>query len=206
MTDGLVDRRRFLAGLAATMGAGTLAGCAGAGGDGDDTDAGDETDTPGDGADPTTDADTAATATASTRANTTAANGPTATAGEEALDRREANVVGVAVEGTGDGVRFDVTLLHDDDGEEGYANWWQVETRGGERLGRRELLHPHSEQPFTRSATVAVPDGAACVVVRGHDETHGYGGRAMLVAVGTGRTRAVDQGPDPRDLRDAACP
>jgi len=122
------------------------------------------------------------------------------------LDLREANVVDVAVSEAGDGYRFDVTLYHDDDGEDGYADWWQVETIDGERLGRRKLLHAHSTAPFTRSAEITVPDGTACVVVRGHDQTHGYGGQAMLVAVDSGAARAVAQGPERRSMTDGDCP
>ena len=95
-----------------------------------------------------------------------------------------------------------MALHHDDDGEEGYANWWQIERLDGTRLGRRELLHAHSEQPFTRSATVAVPEDVARVVVRGHDRTHGYGGAAALVALDDGSVRFVDQGPEPRSFDD----
>jgi hypothetical protein len=120
----------------------------------------------------------------------------TATAGD-GLDLREANVVGVEVESTDGEYRFDVTLHHDDDGEEGYADWWQVERRDGERLGRRELAHAHSSEPFTRSETIEVPDGVERVVVRGHDQTHGYGGQAMVVTVATGDTETVRQGPEP---------
>ena len=48
--------------------------------------------------------------------------GDGATTATPALDLREANVTGVTVaEGSG-GYRFDVTLYHDDDGEEGYAD------------------------------------------------------------------------------------
>jgi len=68
-------------------------------------------------------------------------------------------------------------------------------TRGGDRLGRRDLLHTHGTREFTRSATV--PDGVRETVVRGHDRTHGYGGQAMLVNVETGETTAVRQGPAP---------
>ena len=99
-----------------------------------------------------------------------------------------------------------MTLYHDDDGEDGYADWWQVEALDGDRFGRRELLHPHSTAPFTRSETVEIPDGTDCVVVRGHDRTHGYGGRAMLVDPGTGATRAVDQGSERRPIGDEDCP
>jgi hypothetical protein len=73
-------------------------------------------------------------------------------------------------------------------------------------LGRRELTHPHGTREFTRSATVTVPDGTTCVVVRGHDETHGYGGQAMLVNVETGAVRAVEQGAERRSVADRECP
>lgn len=125
----------------------------------------------------------------------------------EELDLREANVVEVAFDGApGEDVRFEVTLLHDDDGEDAYANWWQVESLDGTKLGRRELLHAHSTAPFTRSATVAVPADQPCLVVRGHDQTHGYGGQALLVNLETGATRAVDQDAEPRAFEEADCP
>jgi len=123
------------------------------------------------------------------------------------LDLREANVTAVAVEAEGDGAyRFDVTLFHDDAGEDGYANWWQVETVEGDRLGRRDLLHAHGTEPFTRSETVSVPDGVPCVVVRGHDQTHGYGGQAMVVGLPGGATNAVTQGSDRRAVEEGDCP
>nr|WP_245944442.1 hypothetical protein [Haloplanus salinus] len=141
---------------------------------------------------------------ADTTSVTSATTGETGTAADE-LDLREANVVAVAVEPAAGGHRFDVTLHHDDDGEEGYANWWQVETLDGERLGRRDLAHPHGTREFTRSATVSVPDGTTCVVVRGHDRTHGYGGRVILVNVATGATTAVRQGPEREPMDGRAC-
>ena len=122
------------------------------------------------------------------------------------LDLREANVVEVSIERDGESYRFDVALHHDDDGEDGYANWWQVERLDGTRLGRRELLHAHAEQPFTRSETVEVPGDVSCVVVRGHDRTHGYGGRAMLVDLGSGESHAVEQGEGKRSFERADCP
>jgi hypothetical protein len=122
------------------------------------------------------------------------------------LDLREANVTAVTVARESDGVRFDVTLYHDDDGEEGYANWWQVERLDGTRLGRRDLLHAHGTREFTRSTTVSVPDGVTCVVVRGHDETHGYGGRAVLANLDSGATRGVRQGTEPRRADADECP
>jgi hypothetical protein len=110
----LLTRRRLL--LAGTSVVSGLAGCGGA----DD----------GATATPTRDGPSTASTTAST---------PTPD-----LDLREANVVGVAVAREGGAVSFDVTLHHDDDGEDGHANWWQVERLDGTRLGRRVLAHPHS--------------------------------------------------------------
>ncbi|SFH77121.1 hypothetical protein SAMN04488066_1284 [Halorubrum aquaticum] len=124
----------------------------------------------------------------------------------EELDLREANVVDVAFETAADGYAFDVTLHHDDEGEDGYANWWQIERIDGTRLGRRDLLHAHTQQPFTRSETVSIPDDAGCVVVRGHDQTHGYGGLAALVELDSGARRFVDQGPEPRSFGEDDCP
>jgi hypothetical protein len=191
-----------------------LAGCAGGESDGDGS-GDDGTDGGGSNGDATTAAGTTtptagdgsgSTATPTSTSTPTPVGAETATDG--GLDLREANVTAVEVSesGSGGNYRFDVTLYHDDDGEDGYANWWDVETRDGERLGRRELLHPHGTREFTRSTTVEIPDDVDCVVVRGHDETHGFGGRAMLVNHRTGATRAVDQGPDRASIADEDCP
>lgn len=122
----------------------------------------------------------------------------------DGLDLREANVTGITVEDTtalderdATDYRLAVTLHHDDDGEAGYANWWQAETRSGRRLGRRELSHSHGTREFTRSSTVTVPDVAETVVVRGHDQTHGYGGQAALVTLTDERVAFRRQGPEP---------
>ena len=100
----MVCRRRLLSVAAATI-AGGLAGCTDDPGGGEGT-----TDDPGtDAATPATDEETAT--------------------GAADLDLREANVTGVELEARDGGAyRFAVTLIHDDDGEDGYANWWQVET------------------------------------------------------------------------------
>ena len=122
------------------------------------------------------------------------------------LDLREANVVDVAVEGRNGTYTFDVSLHHDDDGEDGYADWWQIERLDGTRLGRRDLLHAHSRQPFTRSETVDVPEGVDCVVVRGHDRTHRYGGLAAILRIDSSRYRTVEQGSEPRSFDADDCP
>jgi len=202
-------RRRLL--LAAGGLAASLAGCLGGDeGDGEGTDDGDDAptvtaDPPVEGPTVTAASDGESSVTDGTAAGSGEPTG-TATAASGDLDLREANVTAVAVESVGDGrYEFSVTLLHDDDGEEGYANWWQVETLDGEQLGRRELLHAHGTQEFTRSETVAVPDGG-CVVVRGHDQTHGYGGQAIVVDVETGATRVFPQGPERGTATAEQCP
>ena len=67
--------------------------------------------------------------------------------------------------------RFSVTLAHPDTGWDHYADGWEVVGPGGERLGYRELLHPHvEEQPFTRSlGDVEIPAGVDRVVIRARD-------------------------------------
>ena len=152
---------------------------------------------------------TDATAPTSTEADDAAATDrrtPTPTAAVDDLDLREANVTGIDVEASGDDYRFSVTLIHDDDGENGYADWWQVETFDGRQVGRRDLAHPHGTREFARSKTVSPPDGADCIVVRGHDRTHGYGGQAAVVAPDSGATRLRRQG-ESRSAFDASdCP
>ncbi len=69
---------------------------------------------------------------------------------------------------SGDAWRFDVTVAHPDTGWDHYADGWEVVDSDGNRLGFRELLHPHeTEQPFTRSLSgVVIPDGTDVVYVR----------------------------------------
>ena len=133
---------------------------------------------------------------------------PTGTASaqnsEGELNLAEANVTSVSYSKSGGGgvLKFDVTLYHDDEGEEGYANWWQVESMDGEQLGRRELLHAHGTREFTRSETITVPEETRYVVVRGHDEVHDYGGRVAIVDLNSGAVEFVSQGPDPRNFTE----
>ncbi len=115
------------------------------------------------------------------------------------LHLQEANVLAVAFEPLGEGrYRFDVTLIHDDDGEApDFADWWQVEDLQGNLLGRRVLVHEHGTQPFTRSETIEIPAGIETVIVRGHDMRHGCGGQAMQVDLSTGGTIPLDEGSEP---------
>jgi hypothetical protein len=96
----------------------------------------------------------------------------------------EADVVDVAVSCNSDSIcRFDVTVRHDDEGWEHFANRWEILSPDGEVLATRELAHPHvNEQPFTRSlGNVSIPPGLSKVLVRAHDLVHEYGGEVLVV-------------------------
>jgi hypothetical protein len=110
---------------------------------------------------------------------------------ETSLDYAQVTFVEVT-EDPDEGLRFDVTVRHDDEGWDHYADAWQVvDPATGEVLGTRELLHPHvNEQPFTRSLRgVVVPDGVRHVVVRARCNVHGFGGREVTVDL------TADKGP-----------
>lgn len=94
----------------------------------------------------------------------------------------EADVVGAEARQLDDGTwRFDVTVRHDDEGWDHYADRWEIVAPDGTVLGVRELAHPHvTEQPFTRSlGGVAIPDGIDRVTLRARDSVHGYGGAEL---------------------------
>ncbi len=98
----------------------------------------------------------------------------------------EADVVDVAVSCNDDSIcRFDVTVQHEDEGWDHYANRWEVLSPDGEVLATRVLAHPHvDEQPFTRSMSgIQIPADLKEVVVRAHDLVHGYGGREYTVVL-----------------------
>jgi len=179
-------RRGF---LAAGLTAVTLAGCTG-----------------DDGSDGTPESDEPSTGTGEST-ETGGAPSTVDSPGRVDLDLREANVTVVDLERS-DNRTFDVavTLYHDDDGEDGYANWWQVESLDGERLGRRDLLHAYGTREFTRSAAIEIPEGVSGVVTRGHDRTHGYGGQTMFVNVKSGATVEKRQGSNRVDFSSADCP
>lgn len=96
----------------------------------------------------------------------------------------EVDVVAVEASQGADGTwRFSVTLEHDDEGWDHYANRWDVVGLDGTVYGERVLTHPHvDEQPFTRSLSgVAIPDGVSQVIIRGNDSVHELGGKELTV-------------------------
>ena len=107
---------------------------------------------------------------------------PTLTAGNPDLDF--AQVVSVRAVQSGDGAwSFDVTVRHNDEGWDHYADAWQVVDLEGNLLGERILLHPHdTEQPFTRSQDgIELPEGISQVIIRAKCNVHGFGGQEVLV-------------------------
>ena len=79
--------------------------------------------------------------------------------------------------------RFTVTVRHDDEGWDHYADQWDVVGPDGTVYGSRVLAHPHeNEQPFTRSLSgVEIPEGVTQVTIRARDSVHGYGGAEMTI-------------------------
>jgi hypothetical protein len=89
-----------------------------------------------------------------------------------------------ATEASNGSWRFDVTVRHNDEGWDHYADAWQVvDPKNGKVLGERILAHPHeTEQPFARSQSgITVPNGLIRVLVRAKCNVHGFGGREVLV-------------------------
>lgn len=97
-----------------------------------------------------------------------------------------ADVVDVAVRCTSQNTcTFAVTIRHDDEGWEHYADGFEILTEDGEVIGTRVLRHPHvDEQPFTRALEgVKIPESVNEVLVRAHDSVHGHGGEEKTVPI-----------------------
>lgn len=96
----------------------------------------------------------------------------------------QADVQKVEVKQTGENsFHFDVTVLHNDEGWDHYANKWDVVAPDGTVLATRILHHPHEdEQPFTRSlSAVKIPKSVNNVSIQAHDSVHGYGGKIITI-------------------------
>ena len=78
--------------------------------------------------------------------------------------------------------RFDVTLSSPYDSRKRYADAWRVLDSQDNELGIRILAHDHaSEQPFTRSHTIAIPGNTKWVFVEGRDQANGWSGQRFKV-------------------------
>lgn len=100
------------------------------------------------------------------------------------LSAGEADVVSATATHAADGTyTFDVTVRHEDEGWDHYANRWDVMSPDGELLGYRVLAHPHvTEQPFTRRlGGVTIASHITEVTIRAHDSVHGDGGVDVIV-------------------------
>lgn len=110
----------------------------------------------------------------------------------------ETDVVGLVLQDQDGGTKLAVTLSPPESG--GGADWWQVETFGGERITRVSFDEPRTDGRFTTSKVVD-PDTSK-VVVRGHDVEYGYGGQAILADLQAGNLTAEHQGEEPSDFAD----
>ena len=90
----------------------------------------------------------------------------------------EAEIVGVEIEKQqSQSYTFRVTVSHQDEGWDHYADRWDIIGPDGTVLASRILHHPHvDEQPFTRSLSgVKIPESIDKITVRAHDNVHGLG-------------------------------
>jgi len=85
-------------------------------------------------------------------------------------------IVKVMIEPAAHRWTFLVTLKHDDEGWDHYADGWRIVDSKGTELGYRKLWHPHeNEQPFTRTlANILVPKGESIIYIEAHDKVHGW--------------------------------
>lgn len=94
----------------------------------------------------------------------------------------KADVIDVKVSQADDKTwRFDVTLKHDDEGWDHYANQWVVTDLDNKILATRTLYHPHvHEQPFTRNIQgVKIPAGVTKVKIIARDSVHQRTGKVV---------------------------
>ena len=89
-----------------------------------------------------------------------------------------------AVQRSNDSWTFSVTVRHNDEGWDHYADIWEVvDPDTKEVLADRILAHPHeTEQPFTRSQSrIVFPKGQRFVEVRARCQLHGFEGQTVLI-------------------------
>lgn len=97
-----------------------------------------------------------------------------------------AQVREVSIHESGAAFRFSVTVEHNDDGWDYYADGWViVNPEDGTVYGERVLAHPHdNEQPFTRSLSgVSIPQDVDEVLVVARNNVLGFGGCGRLVSL-----------------------
>lgn len=88
------------------------------------------------------------------------------------------------VQGSNNSWTFSVSVRHNDQGWNHYADLWEViDPETGEVFAERVLAHPHeTEQPFTRSQSrIIFPEGQRFVEVRARCQLHGFEGKTVLI-------------------------
>ena len=96
----------------------------------------------------------------------------------------EADVIDAKVIRGDDGsFTFNVTVRHEDEGWNHYADHWLILDNDEQVIAARKLMHPHvKEQPFTRSLSyIQIPDEVTEVTIRAHCSVDNYSGKDMLV-------------------------
>ncbi len=88
---------------------------------------------------------------------------------------------------------FRVTLKHQDEGWDHYANEWQVIAPDNKILATRILYHPHvNEQPFTRGTRgVKIPENIETVRIIAKDTVHGLSINALKLNLKTKKKTPV---------------
>ena len=88
---------------------------------------------------------------------------------------------------------FAVTLKHNDEGWDHYANEWQVLAPDNKILATRTLYHPHvNEQPFTRNTSgVKIPADMTTVYIIAKDTVHGLAKKAAEINLKTNEVNAI---------------
>ena len=78
---------------------------------------------------------------------------------------------------------FNVTVHHNDQGWEHYADGWEVLDLQANVIAQRVLAHPHdNEQPFTRSkCNIQIPEEISKVIIQAQCNQHGIGGQTITV-------------------------
>ena len=75
-----------------------------------------------------------------------------------------------------------VTLSSTYDTPQRYADAWRVLNEQDTELGIRILGHDHaSEQPFTRSKKIQLPDGISTIFIEARDQANGWSGQRFEV-------------------------
>lgn len=106
----------------------------------------------------------------------------------------EVEVVDVKATQAGDKTwSFRVTLKHEDEGWDHYANEWQVIAPDNKILATRTLYHPHiKEQPFTRGTQgVKIPMEIKTIRIIAKDTVHGLSANALKLNLKTKKTTSV---------------